>query len=347
MVNLILNLHASNSGDFELPSNMFDDLGGPVIKTIDSAVNLASRATTQTKEFIIDHPKEMAIVTGVLATGVILALNEKNLRAGEGLDAVKTCSRPGLLNIPFQHGFKPYFSGPVVGSATGVVLQRLQLKQAISKLVRRCEALKIDTYNIKQQAKKDLEQAKQVSQQAQNNLEQVQKLNKQATELETDSRATRDAIDNLSVGIVNTEQAVVSLDAKVDSLRQGVYAVAGVVTQANQDLETFVSDASVVTNNLVKGQAGLASGLGIATQQARKMKSSLSVQENQIRSINNSQTSHQVALKSVQKNLKRAKNAISDMSGSIDKSLEHIAILQKGKNICTGGGAGGGAGGES
>lgn len=193
IINLILatTLHASNTtktnsndfADFELPKDTFNEIGGLVIQTKDTFNEIGgsviqkivaitkrvSDAPSKIKDFAVDHPRESAILAGVLIAGASLAVSEKLQRNREGLDVLKIYSRPGIAAIPVQHGLRPYFLGAMAGGATGVYVQRVALDPAATRVLKKTQKLGNQADLIKNQAQKNVDQAETIFQQSSDN----------------------------------------------------------------------------------------------------------------------------------------------------------------------------------
>lgn len=127
------------------------------------------------KSFVVEHPKESAIVAGVLIAGASLSFSELLQRQHEGLDGLKTYSRPGMATMPFQHGVKPYFLGTIAGGVAGVYLQKCLIRRSSLRLLKKTEDLKCQASITKTAAKQHLDKVTSISHQASGNLNSANK----------------------------------------------------------------------------------------------------------------------------------------------------------------------------
>lgn len=323
-------LQSGYFGDFDISSdNMFDYLDEPFLKTVCFAIKHTSHASSKVKSFIVDHPKESAIVVGIATTGILLALNEKNMRSGEGLDTVKSFDRPGLLKTPFQHGFKPYFGGLAIGSVSQVALQRLQLKQAVSKVVTKSQHLNLATTKIIRQAEKSLSQAAQLNQGANNNLTQVKIIFSQSDGIERQAVDTREKLENLATVLPRANGTLNTLDQRVDGLNSSVMDVANSATQAHQKLAKFEVESRAKHDKIFKGQVAFQSVLIAANQKVDKTRNFIDGQISQIQNLSKSQDGRQEQLKSAQDEFEKSRRTISQTSEILDQSLNHLSSLKE------------------
>jgi hypothetical protein len=287
------------------------------------------------RTFMVDHPKQTAFVAGALTTGVILALNEKNLRASEGLDAVKSCSRPGLLNMPIQHGYSPFFWGKAVGSVTAVCLGRARLDRKADLVLNR--------------SKKISDQSDLIKKTSANHLSSITNVNQQA-----------DANNSVAAGQVQASGQIVGQAKKLNSSLADVQAGIGTVSDQICSLDQEINLANCKTGKLNEGITDLQQGLGKfkkqsqvsgfvqnvslravfinlanATNQQNQLSSDLAAQSKSIDELAITRAQQQAGLENGISGLSATSHCIAKTRESVDKMQQMMGQLRK--NECAGG----------